>query len=91
MMMSAALIDTPMEPIRPMIALIPKGKSKTASDSIDRPADSPLTTSATPASRKERKVMTTTAMDSVTIRPSGASRLLSVEDRASLSPPISSR
>jgi hypothetical protein len=44
-----------------------------------------------PASRKERKVITTTAMDSVTIRPSGASRLLSVEDRASLSPPISRR
>ena len=41
--MRAALIDTPMEPIMPMIALIPKGNCITASDSIDRPADSTQT------------------------------------------------
>ena len=51
-MMIAALIETPIDPITPMIALIPKGNCINASDRIDRPADRTQTTRATAVKRK---------------------------------------
>ena len=91
MMMIAALIDTPIEPITPMMAMMPNGYWKTAKARIDRPADKTQTISATALNRNELKVMTMVAIIKVTMMPIEANKLPSVLERASLSPPSSNR
>ena len=85
--MIAALIDTPIEPITPTRAMMPKGYWNIASDSSDRPMEQMLTSTVTPVRRQELNVNRMVASRADMMRPKGSMMCSTTLARSSLSPP----